>query len=194
MTWWTSKVLGVTLTWTLSLLVLPSQAETQGEKGQKQKVSEAVQTLNSFSTLREGLAATLEGQEEVTIEDFRRVCAPIGQQLQAWAQEKGYEAKQVATKYRNPANRASEAEAKILKKFAQDSKLDQHQKVRRPSGPDDPEGIHLYVPIRVASSCLHCHGAQASRPEFVRQNYPEDKAYNFKAGDLRGMYSVFIKN
>jgi hypothetical protein len=46
--------------------------------------------------------------------------------------------------------------------------------------------------IDVEPSCLACHGTKASRPAFVKENYPADRAFDFKAGDLRGMYAVFI--
>lgn len=41
-------------------------------------------------------------------------------------------------------------------------------------------------------SCLACHGTKASRAAFVKDNYPDDKAFDFQVGDLRGMYAVFI--
>jgi hypothetical protein len=44
----------------------------------------------------------------------------------------------------------------------------------------------------VEASCLVCHGAKENRPQFVKDNYPQDLAYNFHVGDLRGMYAVFI--
>lgn len=37
---------------------------------------------------------------------------------------------------------------------------------------------------------MACHGTKTSRPAFVKQNYPDDKAFDFKVGDLRGMYAV----
>nr|WP_255108438.1 DUF3365 domain-containing protein [Synechococcus sp. RedBA-s] len=41
-------------------------------------------------------------------------------------------------------------------------------------------------------SCLACHGTKANRPAFVMENYPDDKVFDFKVGDLRGMDAVFI--
>lgn len=41
-------------------------------------------------------------------------------------------------------------------------------------------------------SCLACHGMKTSRPNFVKESYPDDRAFEFKVGDLRGMYAVFI--
>jgi hypothetical protein len=32
----------------------------------------------------------------------------------------------------------------------------------------------------------------SKRPEFIKQHYPLDRAFGFRAGELRGLYSVFI--
>ncbi len=37
-----------------------------------------------------------------------------------------------------------------------------------------------------------CHGSRDSRPAFVKEKYPNDRAFNFQPGDLRGMVAVFI--
>jgi hypothetical protein len=39
---------------------------------------------------------------------------------------------------------------------------------------------------------MACHGTKLSRPAFIKENYPNDKAFDFKSGDLRGMYAVFL--
>ena len=57
---------------------------------------------------------------------------------------------------------------------------------------DGQGGTRYYRRINVEASCLACHGGKGSRPEFVKNKYPEDRAFDFNVGDLRGMYSVFI--
>ncbi|MEO9125770.1 MAG: DUF3365 domain-containing protein [Microcoleus sp.] len=42
------------------------------------------------------------------------------------------------------------------------------------------------------ASCLSCDGLKDRRPQFVKDGYPQDLAYNFRAGDFRGMYAVLI--
>jgi hypothetical protein len=44
----------------------------------------------------------------------------------------------------------------------------------------------------VQPSCLACHGPKDERPAFVKKDYPEDRAYGFEDGDLRGIYAVFV--
>jgi hypothetical protein len=53
-------------------------------------------------------------------------------------------------------------------------------------------GLRYLRRIRVDAACLACHGPKDRRPEFVEQRYPDDRAYDFDVGDLRGLYSVFI--
>ena len=57
---------------------------------------------------------------------------------------------------------------------------------------DDLAGTRYFRRITVESACLACHGPKDKRPAFVQQGYPEDRAYDFQAGDLRGIYSLFI--
>ena len=56
----------------------------------------------------------------------------------------------------------------------------------------EPVAAALSGPQVYNSACLACHGANDARPEFVKQGYPEDKAFDFEVGDLRGLYSVFV--
>lgn len=54
-------------------------------------------------------------------------------------------------------------------------------------------GLRIYRRIDVRKNCLLCHGEKNRRPDFIKEKYPEDRAFDFKEGDLRGMYSVWIK-
>lgn len=62
----------------------------------------------------------------------------------------------------------------------------------QPATAEQGAGVNHYRRINVEPSCLACHGTTASRPAFVKDNYPDDKAFDFQVGDLRGMYAVFI--
>lgn len=50
-----------------------------------------------------------------------------------------------------------------------------------------------YRRINVETGCLACHGRRDSRPGFVKANDPDDKAFDFKPGDQRGMYAVYLQ-
>ena len=49
---------------------------------------------------------------------------------------------------------------------------------------------HYFRRIVVQEKCLNCHGAKSKRPDFVKEKYPKDQAFDFKVGDLRGLYHV----
>jgi hypothetical protein len=59
---------------------------------------------------------------------------------------------------------------------------------------DEQAGTRYFRRITVESACLACHGPKDKRLAFVQHGYPEDRAYDFQAGDLRGIYSLFIPN
>lgn len=151
----------------------------------------AVQEIEALDAMRTGLASSLEGStEEPTKQTMKEVCRPVGMQAMQLSKENGWQVKQIATKYRNPAHAPESLHDKMaLAKFEQDHEL---------VGLWDREtinqqaGTRYYRRIDVEASCLVCHGAKDQRPQFVQKGYPQDLAYNFKVGDLRGMYAVFI--
>ncbi|MGQ9871660.1 Tll0287-like domain-containing protein [Leptodesmis sp.] len=154
-------------------------------------LSKAVQEIEFLDAMRSGLASTLEGKsEEPTLQTMKEVCRPVGMRAMQLSQENGWQVKQIASKYRNPDHAPDDLHARMaLAKFQQDPEL---------VGFWDREtinnqaGTRYYRRINVEQSCLVCHGLKDQRPQFVKDNYPQDLAYNFRVGDLRGMYSVFI--
>jgi len=157
---------------------------TQGALAQS--VEMVYQKLDSLNTMREGLASSLDPKKEkITEETFKRVCMPVGKQLKEWSQAQGYEARQLARKYRNPQNAVTAKDQAAWDFFEKDAKLIQHKE-------ENAAGITAYVRIPVVAACLHCHGPKEARPDFIKQKYPEDRANDFAAGDLRAIYAVYI--
>lgn len=172
------------------VLGLSGLAEAEAEVAAPSQVDQAFAKLTAINTMREGLAATLDGRKEpITEETFKQVCMPAGKALKEWATKAGYEARQVAMKNRNPLNALTVADEPVFAKFAADSRLERFEQVVASGG---RSGVQLYVRIPVVSACLHCHGSEVARPEFIKEKYKADKAFGFKVGDLRGLYSVFI--
>ena len=104
--------------------------------------------------------------------------------------------RRVTEKPRNPLNRANPHEQEILRSFA-----DTLRQVRFFDEFDDPinkTGYTYYQPIKMGRFCLKCHGASKSLDEKValalQDKYPDDKALDYSAGDLRGMFVVTIEN
>ncbi len=144
--------------------------------------------IEALDAMRSGLARTID-EEAVDQGTFARVCKPVGQRAKALSDTTGWAVQQIADKYRNPANQLDSAGAAVYPRFADDPSQ-MHLWTRTTM--DGTSGWRYYRRIVVEPSCLACHGAQADRPAFVNQNYPDDRAYGFSAGDLRGLYAVFV--
>jgi Protein of unknown function (DUF3365) len=170
----------------LNVSPLPVLAQTDPAE-----LAKAVQEIEGLDRLRSGLASTLEGQtEEPTMQTMKEVCKPVGMRAMQLSQENHWQVKQIANKYRNPAHAPDNLHSKIaLARFEQNSDLIGFWNRETIDG---QQGTRYYRRINVEASCLACHGLANKRPQFVRENYPQDLAYDFHVGDLRGMYSVFI--
>ena len=63
---------------------------------------------------------------------------------------------------------------------------------------DDSVRLFRYMrPIMVSEMCLNCHGGRDKMKDLmysaVRSRYPNDKAVDYRPGDLRGAVSVKIR-
>lgn len=159
---------------------LPISTEEQA------RVEDAIGTIDQ---MRSSLAQTIGAQENVDQATFGRVCKPVGQRAKQIAEANGWQIQQLTVKYRNPNNAADPEAVQALTRFAAASALvDVWQATER----DGQPGARYFRRIVVEPSCLACHGAEEARPAFVEDAYPEDRAFGFEAGDLRGVYSVFV--
>lgn len=146
------------------------------------------QTIASLNEMREALAATID-TPTVGKATFERVCKPVGQRAQQISAERGWAVQQLAKKHRNPAHALDEEARRLYKQFANSPDLtDTWIRTAR----DGRKGWRYARRISVESSCLACHGPKEQRPDFIKTGYPDDRAYGFAEGDLRGLYSVFV--
>ena len=161
-------------------------ADAAALAAEQARVEAAIAALDSMRVAR---AATIDADEAITIETFARVCKPVGLRARALSEENGWAVRQLATRYRNPANTAPPEDAELFAQFEADPGLTDHW----------IDAVHEGVPgrrylrrITVQASCLTCHGPRDERPAFVVENYPDDRAFGFAPGDLRGLYAVFV--
>jgi hypothetical protein len=154
-------------------------------------LAKAVDQMEELDRMRIYLASSLEGStEEPTMDTMREVCMPVGKRAVAIGQENGWIVRQVASKYRNPDHAPiGSQETEVIDLFA---KYPEINGLWERASSEPGAGVNYYRRIDVQTSCLACHGSKDSRPAFVKDKYPLDKAFNFKAGDLRGMYAVYI--
>lgn len=168
------------------IVVTPAYADTNPAE-----LAKAVEEIEHLDMMRSSLASSLEGMSEApTMQTMKEVCKPVGMQAKQLSQDNGWRVKQIASKYRNPAHAPDTLHAKMaIAKFEQDPDLMGFWQQETVQG---QAGTRYYRRINVEASCLACHGAKGDRPQFVKENYPQDLAYDFNVGDLRGMYSVFM--
>ena len=109
---------------------------------------------------------------------------------------KGVSVKRVSTKYRNPANKPTADEAKVLEQIQSD--VDTNKTVPKMIVKEVSKNSYkVYKPIFMSKGiCLSCHGdAQTRNPEaykLIKAKYPNDKAIGYKKGDFRGAFVVTI--
>jgi len=110
--------------------------------------------------------------------------------------DKQWSIRRVTENPRNPLNKANPHEQEILHSFADSMK--QMQFFDEFADSENKTGYTYYQPIKMGRFCLKCHGDSKSLDEQVnlalQKKYPDDKAVDYSAGDLRGMFVVTIAN
>ncbi|MEJ2502763.1 MAG: DUF3365 domain-containing protein [Gemmatimonadota bacterium] len=106
----------------------------------------------------------------------------------------GWEVRRTTRRTRNPRNAPDSLEAVALEYF--------HAAEGRDSTPGSlvqrtPDGDYrYYMPLRLGSACLECHGPRDALDPAVRAvldtRYPVDQATGYREGDLRGVVRVTI--
>ncbi len=176
--------------WILSVFFLSVFVWPVSGREKLEKLPEAIGILNQVNEMREARAAELlQSDAPITRETFERVCRPVGLRLAAESQGRGWIARQLAFKFRNPANKPEKVQGEVIKKFQRDPSIEVFV---RTETFDDREGLAIYKRIPVQQGCLNCHGPRRSLPEFIKEDYKLDRAYGFNVGDLRGVYWLFI--
>lgn len=157
---------------------------------QDDPLTAVIQEVEAVHALREGLAQGFRQQGVAAdAETFQTVCRPVGQRIRQVGDTGGPTIRQLAVKYRNPANRADPEAEQVIALMERDRAM---VSLLRRSEQDGRPGRRYFRRIDVRDACLACHGAARERPAFVRSGYPEDRAFNFAVGDLRGVYAVFL--
>ncbi|NOT71620.1 MAG: DUF3365 domain-containing protein [Hyphomicrobium sp.] len=107
--------------------------------------------------------------------------------------------RRTSLKVRNPANAPDAFELRVLEDFVKkleagaDPMTLEHSEVVSTNGVS--EFRYMKAIPTAAEPCLACHGSDL-KPEVkagISKLYPDDKATGFKAGDLRGAFSVTQK-
>jgi hypothetical protein len=111
---------------------------------------------------------------------------------------KGWSIGRTSLKLRNPANRPDAWEKKVLEDFEA-----RKAKGEKPMGMEFAEIVddggkkqfrYMSAIPTAEKPCLACHGAKipAAVEEALKADYPNDKARGYKAGDIRGAFTISI--
>lgn len=102
------------------------------------------------------------------------------------AQSYDVKIKRTSLKIRNSKNQPTKRETEILKQF---------DSIKFPLVEKHEGKVNYYNPILVQPLCLKCHGEQGTTLDStaqitLKELYPNDQAINYKAGDVRGIWSI----
>lgn len=150
-------------------------------------IGDVVADVEGLTALRSSLAKSFVGEPDQ--ETFARVCKPVGARAKQLATENGWKIAQLAERYRNPEHRLDYEALRVFKMMEDDPTL---MGMWIQTEVDGEAGVRYFRRITVEPACLACHGPKDERPQFVKDGYPDDRAYGFEVGDLRGLFSVFV--
>lgn len=168
-----------------------ANSEPTVERVDSELLADAVRVAEEIDAMRSALASAIDSEEmEVDRETFSMVCKPVGMRAKKIAKEKGWEFRQLALKYRNPKNKADPQAVKAMDKFENDSGLQGFWSRDTRVG---KKAFRYFRRITVEPACLVCHGEKGKRPDFIKSKYPDDRAFGFASGDLRGVYTISFK-
>lgn len=175
----------------MAALLAAGAAATHGEDAPiGLKKERAAAHAAEIIRMRSSLAGTFIKTDAVaTDETFKSVCGPVAKKVREISGKEGFTVRHASIKNRNPANGPTPAEAELINRFSTEAGLKELQGETLVGG---KRFFYYTLPIYVEEACLSCHGAKEKRPAFIVSKYPEDKAYDFKTGDLRGIISVLV--
>jgi len=185
------KLLCVSL---LSLLI-SSQASAETnytDKELKQIAKKAIQTVGGKLKHTLGQKVKKGGFENAAL-----FCSKEATSLAKEASStlpQGVSIKRITTKPRNSNNQATKAQSLVLEELEQKLKIGKLPKmlVKKIS----KNHYQVYKPLVIGKKCLNCHGDTANLNQnaykIISENYPDDKATNYKLGQLRGVFLVDI--
>lgn len=161
------------------------EAEPYMEKGRK--VSAA-----TFALLSSTLKSKLESVGPLEAVSYCNTAAMA--LTDSIAKAENVSVKRTSLKWRNPSNKPTEWEEKILKLFESQKERGEElfPKVFRFS---DAKTVYV-SPILMLPLCTKCHGKSidSGLQEKLKTLYPNDMATGYEAGDLRGIWSITFNN
>lgn len=183
------------------VLVLLSVFTLTCSSEKRRELSDIEKTIlrNNANEFMNGLRNVLIGEiQNKGLVSAVSVCSDTAQLMtNKFGIEKGIFIKRVSFKYRNENNIPDDFETEGLKYFEKllaDGKVDSLTEYSVIVEENDVSYIRYMKPIMIQAPCLNCHGIQEQMmPEVsasIKKRYANDKAINYKIGNLRGAVSI----
>ena len=178
--------------WTILLaclwLVTPAAAQ---DLGGYEREAEAV-----LQKLRGAMMAEMQKAMQIGAKDAIAVCRHLAPEIEAQIeQETGWEVRRTGLKVRNPDNAADATERGIMLGYearaAGQQDYTQFRTVRLVER-DGKQMVHFTQAIPMFDMCDVCHGSNIPPDVMseIRTLYADDEAVGYKAGDIRGAFSL----
>ena len=104
--------------------------------------------------------------------------------------------KRTTLKLRNSKDKPDQNELAMLSQY---SKMVSDSVKLKPTVKQLASGeVRFYAPIMLDKVCLNCHGeiggnVKSENYAVIKKHYPNDEAFDYKEGDLRGIWSITFK-
>ena len=151
-------------------------------------------TVQEFmQTLKQELQAGMQAGGPVNAISVCNLTAPAI--ASTYSARNGWDVGRTSLKLRNPDNAPDAWERSVLEAFEKrkeagedPAKMEFYEVVRQ----DDVSEIRYMKAIPTAGLCLACHGEQLDSIVKARLEtlYPEDQALGYRAGDIRGAFTI----
>jgi len=141
-------------------------------------------TFNSLSSeLKKAMAA---GGVPQAVQYCNGAALPLTDSL---AQIHNVAIKRTSDKWRNPKNKPTTEELKVINKYKGQLAVGEDAKAMIQSIDDR---LVFFAPIKTQALCINCHGPKENMPAYssIQELYPNDLATGYKPGDLRGIWSI----
>lgn len=178
------------ITLSLLLLLLPGVTVAQDNSELEQQATEKI-VIFATNLKSELVAAIQRGG----LEEGIRICHHRAPEIAEASSSAGWQLERTSLKLRNPDNAPDNWEQSVLQQFQR--RFENGESVQNMTASttvdNQQEKVYRYMQaIAVDGVCLACHG-QNIAPEtriMLEKYYPEDQATGFRAGDLRGAFSL----
>jgi hypothetical protein len=177
---------------TLAALALGTPATRANDNQRIEAARAASKELGD--TLKQQLTAAIAaGGPASAVEVCRTVASQVAEDI---SHKRGLSIRRTALRVRNPGNAPDPFERKVLEDFVArigsgaDAATLEYSELVVENGRETFRYMKA-IPT-AAAPCLACHGTDL-KPDVksaIQESYPNDQATGFKAGDLRGAFSV----